>query len=235
MFKKNLCLIIVFLIIPVIVFASDVEKQFKENFSNNLKSRQINDITVNLKVIKKVDFLPNFYFSKLILHDSKKNKDMTQYVFTDGRKLITDVVDVKTGQSLVRDMTFEDTSNDIDTSRLTLYYGNANAKNKIIEITDFDCPFCKNAFNYLHESAKKYKDVAIFIMHYPLDMHKTAKTKAKIFEAGVKMGYNFAYDLFNDNNWHHVVFVKDGLDFLLYVDNNFFESKVNRKKISTYL
>ena len=237
MFKKNLCLIIVFLIMPIIVFASDVEKQFKENFSNNLKSRQINDITVNLKVIKKVDFLPNFYFSKLILHDSKKNKDMTQYVFTDGRKLITDVVDVKTGQSLVRDMTFEDTSNDIDTSRLTLYYGNANAKNKIIEITDFDCPFCKNAFNYLHESAKKYKDVAIFIMHYPLDMHKTAKTKAKIFEAGVKMGYNFVEELFNnkdlkklDDNGLIEYFAKKVEDkdkFVKLVNSKEVENKIN--------
>jgi len=61
-------------------------------------------------------------------------------------------------------------------------------------------PFAKKAFNYLHENVKEYKDVAIYIMHLPLDMHKNAKLKAKIFEAGHKMGYNFAYELFNDNN-----------------------------------
>ena len=200
MLKKNLFLIINFIIIPMMLFAADLEKEFKENFNNNLKNRQISDVTVDLKVIKKVDFLPNFYFSKLLIHDNKKNKDMTQYIITDGRNLITDVVDVKTGSSLIQEMSFEDVNNDIDTSKLSLYYGDEKAKNKIIEITDFDCPFCKNAFNYLHENVKKDKDVAIYIMHFPLDMHKNAKVKAKIFEAGHKMGYNFAYELFNDNN-----------------------------------
>jgi glutaredoxin len=220
MLKKNLFLIVTFLIIPVVIFAAKIEKEFKENFNNNLKSRQINDVTVDLKVIKKVDFLPNFYFSKLIIHDNKKNKDMTQYVFTDGRNLITDVVDVKTGSSLVREMSFEDVHDNIDTSKLSLYYGDKNSKNKIIEISDFDCPFCKNAFNYIHENARKYKDVAIYIMNFPLDMHKNAKLKAKIFEAGLKMGYNFAYDLFNDNNIQKL----DGNDLVDY-----FAKKVKNK------
>ena len=200
MLKKNLFLIINFVIIPMVLSAADIEKEFKENFNNNLKSRQISDVTVDLKVIKKVNFLPNFYFSKLLIHDNKKNKDMTQYIFTDGRNLITDVVDVKTGSSLIQEMSFEDVNNDIDTSKLSLYYGDEKAKNKIIEITDFDCPFCKKAFNYLHENVKENKDVAIYIMPFPLDMHKNAKLKAKIFEAGHKMGYNFVYELFNDNN-----------------------------------
>lgn len=235
--KKYLYLIMLFLIIPVIVYSSDIEKQFKENFSSNLKSRQINDITVDLKVIKKVDFLPNFYFSKLILHDSKKNKDMSQYVFTDGRNLITDVIDVKTGKSLVRDMSYEDTTNDIDTENLSLYYGNRKAKNKIIEITDFDCPFCKNAFNYLHEKVEGKKDVAIFLMHFPLNMHPTAKTKAKIFEAGLKMGHNFAYDLFNDNKLKNLdndalidyfsKKVKDSNKFVELVNSKEIEKKIN--------
>jgi thiol-disulfide isomerase/thioredoxin len=220
MLKKNLFLIIAFLVIPVMIFAAEIEKEFKENFNNNLKSRQINDVTVDLKVIKKVDFLPNFYFSKLLIHDNKKNKDMTQYIFTDGRNLITDVVDVKTGSSLVREMSFEDVHDNIDTSKLSLYYGDKNSKNKIIEITDFDCPFCRNAFNYLHENAEKYKDVAIYIMHFPLDMHKNAKLKAKIFETGLKMGYNFAYDLFNDNNIQNL----DGNDLIDY-----FTKKVKNK------
>jgi len=37
----------------MVLFAADIEKEFKENFNNNLKSRQINDVTVELKVIKK--------------------------------------------------------------------------------------------------------------------------------------------------------------------------------------
>jgi protein-disulfide isomerase len=237
MLKKYLYSVIMLLIFPIIVYSADIEKQFKENFSNNLKSRQINDVTVDLKVIKKIDFLPNFYFSKLILHDSKKNKDMSQYVFTDGRNLITDVVDVKTGKSLVRDMSFEDTNNNIDTSKLSLYYGNAKAKNKIIEITDFDCPFCKNAFNYLHDNVKNNKDVAIFLMHFPLNMHPTAKTKAKIFEAGLKMGYNFASELFNDtklkeldNNGLLDYFakkIKDSNKFMELVNSKEIENKIN--------
>jgi predicted DsbA family dithiol-disulfide isomerase len=200
MYRTIVSLIILFFAFPFVTFSADIEREFKENFNNNLKSRQINDVSIDLKVIKKVDFLPNFYFSKLVLHDSKKNNDMTQYVITDGRNLITDVVDVKTGESLIRNMSFNDVDNEIDVSKLTLYYGKPSAKNKIIEISDFDCPFCRNAFNYIHEKVKNKKDVAVYFMHFPLNMHPAAKTKAKIFEAGMKMGYNFAYDLFNDTN-----------------------------------
>jgi len=55
---------------------------------------------------------------------------MTQYIITDGRNLITDVVDVKTGSSLIQEMSFDDVNNDIDTSKLSLYYGDEEAKIK---------------------------------------------------------------------------------------------------------
>jgi protein-disulfide isomerase len=191
--------ILLLLLVPVFVFSADVSSDFKKNFNTNLQNRNIKNVDVDLQVIRKVDFMPNFYFSKLIIHDKNRKTDMSQYVLTDGRNLITEVVDIKTGNSVVKDMSFLENQSNIDTSMLSLVYGDRKSKNIIVEITDFECPYCKNAFNYIHTKIKDRKDVAVYIMNFPLDMHKNALIMAKIFEAGLKNGSNFAEDLFNGN------------------------------------
>jgi len=41
------------------------------------------------------------------------------------------------------------------------------------------------------------KDVAVYLMHYPLSIHKKAMLYAKILEAGNKMGKNFSAELYS--------------------------------------
>lgn len=57
--------------------------------------------------------------------------------------------------------------------------GPADAKKKIVVFTDPDCPFCRQ----LHESMKKVlaerKDVAFYLIMFPLEMHKDAYKKAQ--------------------------------------------------------
>ena len=55
-------------------------------------------------------------------------------------------------------------------------YGNKDAKVKIVEFSDFQCPFCSRGANTVNEIKKAYgKKVAIAFRHYPLPMHPQAK------------------------------------------------------------
>ncbi len=57
--------------------------------------------------------------------------------------------------------------------------GPADAKKKVVVFTDPDCPFCRR----LHEEIKKVlaqrKDVAFYLILFPLEMHKDAYRKAQ--------------------------------------------------------
>jgi len=54
--------------------------------------------------------------------------------------------------------------------------GSTDAKVKIVEFSDFQCPHCSRAKSILDEVKKKYKDdVAIVFKHYPLPFHTQAR------------------------------------------------------------
>ncbi len=57
--------------------------------------------------------------------------------------------------------------------------GPADAKKKVVVFTDPDCPYCRR----LHEEMKKVlsqrKDVAFYLIMFPLEMHKDAYKKAQ--------------------------------------------------------
>jgi len=58
---------------------------------------------------------------------------------------------------------------DIDVSGRP-FWGNPNAKVKIVEFSDFQCPFCRRAAFTLKSFLKAYKnDVALYFMNFPLD------------------------------------------------------------------
>jgi len=54
--------------------------------------------------------------------------------------------------------------------------GASDAKVKIVEFSDFQCPYCSKAKTILDDIKKKYKnDVAIVFKHYPLPFHTQAR------------------------------------------------------------
>jgi protein-disulfide isomerase/uncharacterized membrane protein len=58
--------------------------------------------------------------------------------------------------------------------------GAKNAKVKIIEFSDFQCPFCQRAHRYLNEMVKKYPDdISVVFRNFPLNMHSNARTAAQ--------------------------------------------------------
>ncbi len=57
--------------------------------------------------------------------------------------------------------------------------GPVDAKVTIIEISDFQCPFCSRAFNTLEEIRKEYpKDLRVVFVNQPLPFHQNAKPAA---------------------------------------------------------
>ncbi|MDY6821373.1 MAG: thioredoxin domain-containing protein [Deferribacterota bacterium] len=233
MTKRCVYIFFIMFVFVLNVSAKDIAKEFEKNFQENLKGRNIDNVSVSLKVIKKLDFLPDYYLSKLTIYDKKRNKNITNYVITDGRRLITDIVDVKEGKSIIKEISAKFDTENLDTSKLTLYYGSEDAQNKIVEVTDFDCPFCRKAYNYIKDKVKKRDDVALYFLLFPLEMHRNAKVKAKIFEAGMVLGYDFSDELFNNSNLKNL----DSEKLILYFankveDKDKFIKLVNSEKIN---
>ncbi len=66
-----------------------------------------------------------------------------------------------------------------------LVIGNPNAKIKIYEYSDFQCPFCLRAFDTVEQILKEYKgDVAFIYRHLPIDsIHPNARMASNYYEA----------------------------------------------------
>lgn len=168
-------------------------KKFKTTLQTSL-SKQNPGVTIEVEELKKLSDTNLTFVEITFLRDGKK--EGSQKFFTDGKYLIQDLLDINTMSSVGKELDLATAKPvNIDTKPFTLVMGKKDAKNVIIEITDFQCPYCKEASKYFKEKLAN-KDVALYIIHLPLGMHPNAETMAKVFEAGSLMGKNFASDLF---------------------------------------
>lgn len=96
---------------------------------------------------------------------------------------------------------FAQTPADVDYGNRPVW-GNPNAKVKIIEFSDFQCPFCKMAAENLKPALAEYKDdVALYFANYPLDqscnpymqrpLHLSSCNAAKAAVCFAKQGGDF--------------------------------------------
>lgn len=174
-----------------------LEKNLQDAFA---KTGQGQDIKIQVSELKNLkDVLPGFSFAEIKIYN-KENLVNTERVITNGQYFAKDIIDSKTLSSLKDELEFEFAKVEtIDTSKLTLAAGKKDAKNVIIEITDFQCPYCKKANGLFKNELKNKSDYALYIVHLPLDMHPNAQIMAQIFEAGMQMGFNFKNDLFESD------------------------------------
>lgn len=173
-------------------------KVLEQNLQNAFaKTGQGKDIRVQVDELKNLkNVLPGFAFAEIKIYN-KETLVNTERVITNGQYFAKDIIDSKTLSSLKDELEFEFAKVEaIDTSKLTLAGGNANYKNVIVEITDFQCPYCKKANALFKNELKDKSDYALYIVHLPLDMHPNAQIMAQVFEAGMKMGFNFKNELF---------------------------------------
>ncbi len=176
-----------------------VVQALEKTFNDTFKMRKMQDVTAKVTVLEELKKPAGFYFLKVKIDDKKNNRKVTQYVISDGTYLLPDIVDLKKHSSLLKDLTYKYDVYDIDTKGLSFVGGNKDAKNIIIKVSDFQCPFCKKAAADLEKKLKGRNDYALYMMNFPLAMHKQAMLRAKILEAGLKMNKNFLYELFKVN------------------------------------
>jgi len=79
--------------------------------------------------------------------------------------------------------------------------GNPEAKNILVEFSDFECPACGEAYKELKKIEEKYKDnLEIIYKHYPLPAHSNAYLAAEASECASDQGQFWPYhDLLFEN------------------------------------
>lgn len=184
-------------------FAKGIGAQVESGMKDFFKANQI-PYDVKIEEIKKLKEPKGLSFIKMTIIDPKTGRTQEQFVFSDGKYIMPDVLTVKGNQSIKDKLQFEAAKKvKLDYSKLTLMEGNKNAKHKIVKVSDFQCPYCKRAYVYLHNEIKKRNlDVAVYMMHLPLGFHKKAKLYASIFEAGKMMGKDFGGELYATTKKH---------------------------------
>jgi thiol:disulfide interchange protein DsbC len=171
-----------------------LEQSLKESLGKYFASRNMQNVTFDVEVIPEEAELILAQFVKLTFSDGANTQE--QYVFTDGTYIIPDMTEVATGAGLKDRLSFKHSKPaDIDLSKLSLAYGSRNAKNYIVEVTDFQCPYCRKAHEYLKDKLVG-KNVAVYLVHYPLSFHPKAELYARIFEAGAAQDISFYDDLY---------------------------------------
>lgn len=80
--------------------------------------------------------------------------------------------------------------------------GNANASVKIVEFSDFECPFCKSFHTSVKQVMNDYEkngQVAWVYRHFPIDeLHSKARKEAQASECAAELGGNKAFWGFAD-------------------------------------
>ncbi len=73
-------------------------------------------------------------------------------------------------------------------------FGPEAAKVKIVEFSDFECPFCSRASDVVHKIREKYSDKVRFVFRqYPLPMHSHARDAAHAALAAFAQGKFWEY------------------------------------------
>ncbi|UOD34289.1 thioredoxin domain-containing protein [Deferribacteraceae bacterium V6Fe1] len=195
--KRFILYLLTFTVFASNVFAASVEDTLKSALLDNFKKRGLNDIELSITNLKAIDSLKGFYFFKVDIKDKARNRNAKQYIISDGKYLLPDIINIKEGSSLIKDYAFEYDIEKVDLSKLTFVKGNKNSKNIIVDASDFQCPFCRKAHSYLNEKLQGKKDYALYMLHVPLSIHDKALLFAKIFEAGIKLNKDFSDELYS--------------------------------------
>ena len=149
------------------------------------------------------------YFVKIDLDLVGKNKSITisDKIFTDGKILTKDLIDINTAQSI---------KNNFVPSFKMKYYndfniiaGNKDAKNKLVIFSDPLCPFCMSFMPDIINFVEKYPEqFVLYYYHFPLNIHPQSPTLIKASLVAKKMGiknvdlkvYEEAFDFENNED-----------------------------------
>jgi len=157
-------------------------------------NRTLNDIVIKNK--KFIDLNWVMYELELTIQDKKETVKVPLILFTDGRYQTTTLTDIRSGIRIEQEFIdninarFNNNSqknkkreefeknfklNNKYYNKEHLLYGNRDAKNKIVILSDPLCIACRQVIPNILKKAKQNKDIAIYYYHYPLvGLHPTA-------------------------------------------------------------
>lgn len=183
------------LINPNLSRAEDILQKLQKNLEINLAHKNIKGDQIKVEKIADIKEVENFILVRVKIN--LPSKTITDFFITNGDIVAENFIKLSTGENIYNKYMASYFKDNFDFSHLTHLKGNSREKNYFIEITDFQCPFCKKAFFFLKDRVDKKKDTDIYFLHYPLSTHKKSLLLAKIFEAGLKVNKNFAEELFS--------------------------------------
>lgn len=81
--------------------------------------------------------------------------------------------------------------------------GNPNALSLLIEFSDYECPFCRQASTVIDSVLRRYPGVALVYHHLPLSIHPAARGAALAGICAAQQGHfrNMHAYLFTTNSW----------------------------------
>jgi len=166
-----------------LLFSADAGVDFDKKVTNFLTKAigpNENYKLEKMSILKKEDLKElqgwKVYFVRidltLVKQDNKK-VTINDIVFTDGKALSKDLMDLTSGKSYKNSLSL-----DIDAKAYTkehLLAGNFNAPNKLVIFSDPLCPFCMDFVPEVIRDVEKHPETfALFYYHLPLSIHPAA-------------------------------------------------------------
>lgn len=172
------------------VYANSIDDKVlafeKDRFSQN-KRIKIIDISVNLK--KELPIKDWYgYIVDVTAKVGEKELKAKDVVFSNGKVIAPELIDINTGDSLKDLMTPKLDAKYYDEKRLIA--GSKDAKDKIVIFSDPLCPFCidyvPEVIKYVKANPKK---IALYYYHFPLlRIHPAADTLIRAMSVAEKKG-----------------------------------------------
>ncbi|NPA81091.1 MAG: DsbA family protein [Epsilonproteobacteria bacterium] len=172
----------------------EVDKKITEAVKHAIrvgKNFKLKDVKIKAKKKLKQPKGWSAYFLDIFL-EVKKDHNKTELiqavdtVFSDGTYLAKDLLNLKTGRSIKREVALDLTPKYYRKDHLIA--GNFNAKNKLVVFSDPQCPFCQDFVPELIKFVQEHpKDFALFYYHFPLDViHPASPTLIRVMLAAQK-------------------------------------------------
>jgi len=131
------------------------------------------------------------YFLKIKLQLLKTKEEMTVFekVFTNGKYITKDFIDIDTRRSLKQRISIDIADSKIYNKK-HLLYGTGNEPHKIVAISDPLCPFCQDYMPDLLKAVKEHPGkIALYYYHLPLKrLHPAAPTLSRLMLVAKKRG-----------------------------------------------
>jgi len=174
------------------------------------------------------------YFVDIKLEMLKgKKEDMTVHekVFTNGKYIAKDFLNIDTRDSLKR-LISVDVSNKAIYNKEHLIYGTGNEPHKVIAISDPLCPFCQDFMPGFLKAVKDHPGkIALYYYHLPLSrLHPASPTVSRLMLVAKKKGIKDV-ELKTYQNKDYFQYDEKDEDKIIRAFNKVFGTNITKKEI----